>query len=386
MKKYIKKALLLAFIAIGLSSCSTDKVDAVASNNGNFVLKSPTDGSFVLSATTAGDVAFTATWAAADFGYKAATSYKLQMVKASNSFSDDQTQNPSFDLGNFTSAPGGAELQKTLKGREFNSLVLAAGGSAGTAENFKIRIYANVNDQTTSTYHLLSQEATISATPYDAFDEFARIYVPGNYGGNSTFADWDPTNAPKLFSKAGDDKYEGFVWMNNPAPEFKFTYDTTWNNDKGDTTENPNSFTTLVHSGGKNIKPGGAGTYFMTVDWNANTYSVGARQIGIIGAAVPGTGWGSAQYLTFDTNPVSPYYRMYTIDIALNADEFLIRTKDDWSEKMGSLQTATETLQATSANKIKFGGQNMKVPAAGNYKVVLDVRNAANYNLRLIPN
>jgi hypothetical protein len=77
---------------------------------------------------------------------------------------------------------------------------------------------------------------------------------------------------------------------------------------------------------------------------------------------------------------------MFTLDLALTQDEFLIRLKDDWSEKMGTLSGNMETLVANNANGIKIGGGNMKVPAAGNYKIVLDVRNSANYNLRLIPN
>ena len=386
MKNLIKKAFLITFIAAGLSSCTEDSKDPLAKTAADFTLSAPVDGSYVLTATNAGDEAVVVSWTSADFGFKAATDYKLQMVKGSDSFSDDQTLNPSLDLGNFSSVAG-ATFQKSVKVRELNNLVLAANaGGIGTAVSYKIRVYALVNNQQSTSSVILnakSQEGTITATAYDAFDEFARIYVPGNYGGSSTFADWDPTNAAKLFSKAGDEKYEGFVWMNVPAPEFKFTHENTWTNDKGDATD-PNGFTTLAHSG-NNIKPGGPGTYFFTVDWNANTYSVGARQIAIIGQATP-NGWGSPTYLNFDTNPASPYYRMYTLDLPLTQDEFLIRTKDDWSEKMGSMQANTETLQATTANKIKFGGQNMKVPAAGNYKVVLDVRNAANYNLRLIPN
>lgn len=390
MKNIIRKAFLVTFITIGLYSCTEDSKDPVAKESvDDFTMSAPLDGTFVLTAATAGDEAVVLQWESADFGYQAATTYKLQMVKSTDSFSDDQTLNPSISLGNFSSIAG-ATFEKSLKVREFNNLVLAANaGGIGNAVSYKIRIYAVVNNQRASSsinLNAKSQEATVTVTAYDAFDEFARIYVPGNYGGASTFADWSPDNAPKLFSKSGDGKYEGFVWMNNATPAFKFTEDTTWSNDKGDITENPNSFTDIVHSGGKDIKPAdGAGTYFFTVDWAANKYTVGKRQVAMIGQATP-NGWGTPTYLNFDTDPTSPYFRMYTLNLSLTADEFLIRTKDDWSEKMGSLLADPETLTATSPNKVKFGGQNMKVPAAGNYKIVLDLRNSANYNLRLIPN
>ncbi|QBZ97474.1 SusE domain-containing protein [Flavobacterium sangjuense] len=392
MKNIIRKAFLVTFITIGLYSCTEDSKDPVAKESADdFVLSAPLDGTFVLTAATADDEAVVVQWESADFDYPAATNYKLQMVKSTDSFSDDQTLNASISLGNFSSVAG-ASFEKSLKVREFNNLVLAANpGGIGVATSYKIRVYAVVNNQLTSSevnLNAKSQEATVTITAYDAFDEFDRIYVPGNYGAASTYADWAPDNAAKLFSKSGDGKYEGFVWMNNPTPAFKFTEDTTWTNDKGDITENPNSFTDLIHTGGKDIKPAdGAGTYFFTVDWNLNKYTVGKRQVAIIGDATP-NGWGTPTYLNFETDPTSPYFRMYTIDLPLvvGADGFLIRTKDDWSEKLGSLLADTETLQATSPNKIKFGGQNMKVPAAGNYKIVVDLRNSANYNLRLIPN
>ena len=174
--------------------------------------------------------------------------------------------------------------------------------------------------------------------------------------------------------------------MNVASPAFKFTDDQTWTNDKGDISEAPNTFTTLVHTNGKDIKPtGGAGTYFITVDWLKNTYSIAPRQVAVIGAATP-SGWDAATYLNYETNTASPYFRMYTIDLTLKADDILVRLADDWSVKMGSVSGSKETLVVSSANKIKLNGGDMTVPAAGNYKIVLDLRNAANYNLRLIPN
>jgi hypothetical protein len=172
--------------------------------------------------------------------------------------------------------------------------------------------------------------------------------------------------------------------MNNPSPAFKFTPVPDWVNDKGES--NPTGAYSGVLGTASDIKPAdGAGTYFFTVNWPALTYTMAKRQVAMIGQATP-NGWGSPTYMIFDTNPSSPYYRMFTLDLALTQDEFLIRLKDDWSEKMGTLSGNMETLAATNANSIKIGGGNMKVPAAGNYKIVLDVRNCANYNLRLIPN
>jgi len=386
MKSLIKKTFLLAFIAVGIVSCSKDSLDPVGKASEDITLSAPTGGSFSLLAANAGEELFVASWTSADFGYQAATNYKLQMVKGTETFTG--TNIASFDLGNYSSVAG-ATFEKSVTVRQFNALVLAANPSGiGSTETYKIRVVGSIGGQLdTSDNNLpdaVSQEATVTVTAYDAFDEFDRIYVPGNYGGASGFADWTPSNAPKLFSKANDGKYEGFVWMNNPSPEFKFTPVPDWVGDKGE--NNPSGAYSGVLGTASNIKPSdGAGTYFFTVNWPAQTYTMAKRQVAMIGAATP-NGWGTPTYMTFDTNPSSPYYRMFTLDLALTQDEFLIRLKDDWSEKMGTLSGNMETLAATSANAIKIGGGNMKVPSAGNYKIVLDVRNSANYNLRLIPN
>jgi hypothetical protein len=386
MKNFIKKTLLLTFIAVGLLSCSEDSKDPVAKQSENITLSNPTSGSFVLLPTNAGQEAFVASWTSADYNFQAAVNYRLQLVKASASF--DGTNIPSLDLGNFSSIAG-ASFEKSVLVRDFNNLVLAANGGIGVSESYKIRIIGVVigqlNTSDNNLENAISQEASITATAFDAFDEFARIFVPGNFGGASGFANWSPDNAPRLFSKGNDGNYEGFVWMNNANPEFKFTPVPSWTNDKGE--NNPSGAFSGVLGTASNIKPAdGAGTYFFTVNWTALTYTMAKRQVAVIGAAVVGTGWGTPVYMTYDTNPASPYYRMYTLDVQMNADEFLIRLRDDWSEKMGTLSGNMEVLTATNANKIKIGGGNMKVPTAGNYKVVLNIGNSANYNLRLIPN
>ncbi len=362
-------------------SCSDEKLDPQASSS-SINMTSPTGGSFVLTGTTAGNNAFTASWTPAEFGFSSSVTYSLQAVKSTDSFSNSSQ---AIVLGTYSSDADVNE--KAVTQRILNNLLLSAGGSIGTSGSFKLRIIGKPSTQLSSSTNgvsAVSNEVTITATPYDTFDEFQKLYLPGSYGGASTFADWSGAgNSATIFSAGNDGKYEGFVWMNVSSPEFKFNSDPTWSgNDKGESSAD-GSFTGNL--GGSNIKPAdGAGTYFFTVNWPALTYTMAKRQVAIIGQATP-NGWGSPTYLTFDTNPASPYYRMYTLDLALTNDEFLIRLKDDWSVKMGTLSGNTENTTTGGQYKIKLNGGNMKVPAAGNYKVVLDIRNSANYNLRLMP-
>jgi len=381
MKKIFLSLILLAGTITSIVSCSDEKLDPTASSS-TINLSSPTGGSFVLTGSTAGTDSFTAKWTPANFGFSASVTYSLQAVKSTESFSNTSS---AIVLGTMSSNKDINE--KAVTQRILNNLLLSAGGSIGTSGSFKLRVIGKPSTQLASSTNgvsAVSNEVTISATPYDTFDEFQKLYLPGSYGGASTFADWSGAgNSATIFSAGNDGKYEGFVWMNVANPEFKFNSDPTWSgNDKGESSAD-GSFTGNL--GGSNIKPAdGAGTYFFTVNWPSLSYTMGKRQVAIIGAATP-NGWGNPTYLTFDTNPSSPYFRMYTIDLALANDEFLIRLKDDWSVKMGTLSGNTENTTTGGQYKIKLNGGNMKVPSAGNYKVVLDIRNSANYNLRLMP-
>lgn len=383
MKKIFLSLILLAGTLTTVVSCSDEKFDPVASST-TITMTAPTGGTFVLSGPNAGTTAFTANWTPANFGFSAAVTYSLQAVKSSSSFTDTSS---SIVLGTFNSTVDAN--QKDVTQRTLNNLLLSAGGTIGSSEGFKLRIIGKPSTQLASSTNgviAVSNEVSITATPYDTFDEFDRLYVPGNYQGASGYGNsWSPDSpsVAKLFSPGNDGKYEGFVWMNDASPEFKFTPVPAWSGDKGES--NPSGAFSGNLGTASNIKPSdGSGTYFFTVNWPALTYTMSKRQVAIIGAATP-NGWGTPTYMTFDTNPASPYYQMYTINLSLTSDEFLIRLKDDWSVKMGTLSGNTENTTTGGQYKIKLAGGNMKVPAAGNYKVVLDIRNSANYNIRLMP-
>jgi hypothetical protein len=382
MKKIILSLTVLFLSLTGLVSCTDETYDPVATNGENIALSSPTGGNYTLTALNASSDAFTAKWTSSYFGFQAAVRYYLQASKGTGTFSATPGE---VMIGDY-SVSENTSLEKAITNRQLNVALLGAGGSIGTTDSYKIRIVAKLLGQSSnlSDVKAVSNEVTITANPYDTFDEFDRIFVAGNYGAASTYSDWSgnddgSSNSARLYSAANNGQYEGFVWMNVASPEFKFT-NPGWGNHKGV----GSSAGTLASPGSNILLADGAGTYFFTVNWDSNTYSVEKRQVAIIGAATP-SGWGSPTYLTFDTNPSSPYYRMYTMDLSLSADEFLIRLKDDWSVKMGTLSGSTENVTTGGQYKIKLGGGNMKVPTAGNYKVVLDIRNSANYNLRLMP-
>lgn len=83
-----------------------------------------------------------------------------------------------------------------------------------------------------------------------------------------------------------------------------------------------------------------------------------AERWGIIGDATP-TGWGSDTDMKYDCAT-----RTWSITIALTDKEFKFRANDDWPVNLGD---------NGADGSLEPNGANIKVPAAGTYKVTLDV-------------
>ena len=98
------------------------------------------------------------------------------------------------------------DLSKAITNRQLNAALLGAGGAIGTSQAYKVRVVGSPINQSSSTvaaYDVVSNEITITATAFDTFDEFARLYVPGNYQGASGYGNnWSPDSpsVAKLFS------------------------------------------------------------------------------------------------------------------------------------------------------------------------------------------
>lgn len=428
--KTIIKFIALSFTAVTLLlSCNKDEDKATGYVANNYSITSPTNGSaYTLNPNNPGDVAMTIQWSAADFGYDASTSYMLQILKASQSFTTDTPQ--SIFLGTFGEFSNETHSYGISNTALNSKLKAANSGNVGVTETFKMRIYAYPYGQGTSTsanaIRSYSQEVTFTSNIYDPVDEAAKLYVIGNFGAASTFADWDinttgTSNSPIIYSALNNNIYEGFVYMNVASPQFKLANPTTTDlNIKGlgstaftattiagvadpatpfgSATPGTLLATTDVSTGNVITPPAAtASPYFVKIKWDTNQYVVLKRKMSISGSA---TGY-VAKPLTYDSNPASPFYRMYVgTNINLSAGFFYIQVKDNSSsladklERFGlDINTATGTaIQLTTnssspvKNIIKFGGSNFDINQPGTYTIALDLRNSARYNIIAVKN
>lgn len=430
MKKIILSVIFVATLLVSLISCDKDINDNPnASVLGTTKLLSPTNGAtIILNPNTFRAVAMTVKWTSADFGYSASVKYVLEIVKATDNFVSPQVI-PLATYNENTNSTYESAITTTI----LNGKLKAIGATLGTSTSFKMRVYAQPSGQLDTSENGLraySQEVTFTCNVYDPIDETPKLYVMGNFGAASTFADWDinltgTSNSPLIYSPLKDGVYEGFVYMNVAAPQFKFANPTATDLDikglKTQYTQTAISGVSLISTNyfplGNNNNAGeilsttdistgnvitpvssstGIGTYFIKTDWTNNKYIIVKRRIGIGKSNTP------IRYFTFDSNPASPYYRLYTLSTTLNAGDHWIELRPptaivasgaaDKLERMGIDSNSSDLVVTPNAssnikNKLKFtGASNFKVLVPGSYTVVLDLNNSANYNLRIIPN
>lgn len=353
MKKINKIATgFLAIVAfVGFNACSDDDNLIIASPQGGPELRTPASGTaLILNADSAQDVATTLVWDDADYDTQTAVTYDVEIALGGTEFAAP------------VNAGSTNERFLSWTHTQLNDAVIGLGLSPFVAGDVDIRIVSSIGTQ--EAQQQVSEVLTINVTPYTT--SLPKIAVPGDHQG------WDPATAPRLAaSDFGASDYEGYVWLES---EYKFvapddTGNFAWGNtDWGD----DGSFSGVLAEDGEVNVPATPGYYLLQVDTENLTYS--ATQYsnwGLIGSGTP-TGWDSDNDMTYD-----PATQTFSITIDLTADEIKFRANDAWDWNYGD----------TGADgQLNPGGDNIAVPAAGNYTVVLDLSNPREYTYTLTQN
>jgi len=308
-------------------------------------ITSPASGSaVVLTETTANDP-FVVSWTAADFGFRAAATYSVEIDRVGNDFKD------AVVLGTST----GLALNSTIA--KLNTALFSTLALPGETESeVEMRLSVKINPEVDVIY---SDAITLKVTPYTIVVVYPRIFVPGSYQG------WNPGDSTtSIFSAKSNNKYEGYIYFKDDNAKYKYTPAANWDNDYGDQ-DTPNG---TLKVKGKDISIGAAGVYRLNADLNALTHSNLRTDWGLIGDATP-DGWNSDQNMTFD-----PVANKFTITLDLVAGKIKFRANDDWAVNMGD----------DLANKsLEYGGADISVAAAGNYTIDLILSGAVyTYNVK----
>lgn len=331
MKK--SKYILLSFlVGSGIFSCTKDDFGPTAHLNSAAQILSPIPGaSLVLKESEQNDLLPPFTWSAADFGFAAAVTYKLEIDQVGNGFSDPTTL-ASVNKLSFSMTQG-----------DLNSFLLGRGLEGETETAMELRVIASISSDVAP---LISGSLPLTVTPFTTTIVYDQLQVPGSYQG------WDPgNNNTIIYSGKNDGKYEGYLYFQDADTKFKYTRGPSWDTNWGD-----NGPDGSLDPGGTDIAAGAAGLYHLQVNLLALTHTYALTNWGLIGSATP-DGWNSDQDMTYD--PVSG---KVSITLNLVAGEIKFRANDNWDFNYGD----------DGNNKtLDVNGTNIVIAEAGNYTIDL---------------
>ncbi|MDH6253245.1 hypothetical protein M2347_002972 [Chryseobacterium sp. H1D6B] len=367
--KHLFKILTIAFIGFLIVSCDKDEDQAVV-NEVNQGKLSSDKTTVVLSEIIGGDAAINFTWVKPAFSVAIVPAQQLEFGIKGKNFKDSA----GFDAGNdLTASP--------ITHAQLNAIMFNLGAVPDAANQIEVRLKTIAGSA-----FFYSNVITLTVTPYTPNPDlvYPKINVPGGYAGAAGYANWTPANSPNLFSPEKDGKYRGFIHiadLTGEGAQYKFAINEDWPGNKGDDGTN----TGKLKADGSNVLAPAVGTYYLKVDWAGNTYSAVKTDFGIIGDATP-TGWNSDTDFVY--NPATKKYEIASIQL-LSTGVFKFRANDDWIIKFQPA-SADQTLTSGTAVQTYLNAENTvtgdpayKVTAAGNYKIELDLHNAAYYKLTI---
>jgi spore coat protein U-like protein len=334
-----KRFKILAFLAICFialfSSCKKDEIKVLATEGTKPVLTASVNKMDFTESDSA-KKAVDLTWQKSDYGYEAAVAYYLQF-----SFKDSAFKK-------YAEQAMGSALSKSFTVSDFNKLMLSLKFPAGVTDT----VYMRIRSQITPEVFQYSDPIKFVAKPYvsERVINYPLLYMPGAYQG------WSPDGAiiAKLYSANSDKSYEGYVNFPDANNNFKLTPAPKWDNSYGMVSNNGNSGT-MAYNGGSDFAVSGVGYYLFKANTVTNVWSATLNNWGIIGAGA--NGWGDNDDVMFDFDPVK---QTLTKTLMLKKDDIKFRSNHKWDSNIGM--------------NGKYGGDNIKIPVAGLYKVTLDMR------------
>lgn len=297
-------------------------------------------GPLTLLITNEANSAVRFTWNATQYGSFPFT-YAVQMDTVGGQFASPQV----FNVAN--------ALAKDISVGDLNKAALLAGITAGTTKDLEFRVVAFQGTNVIPS--VISNVINLSVSTYNPL---VYLWLPGDYQG------WSPDAAPQVGATPNMNDYEGYANVpTGGSYEFKMTNAPDWNH-----VAYGGSAGVLNTSGGNLVWPGGAGYYFVKANPITLTWSAVKTDWGIIGDATPG-GWDNSTPMVYDAAN-----KVWVINsVALTANSMKFRANNKWDLNLGG-----------NLAGLNYGGDNISVSSAGNYKIVLDLSHPLNYTATII--
>ncbi len=363
---------MLSVLLVGtIVSCeNNDEELFTTSPSSDLQFTSSPASSYILTFDTRLNTAERFTWQGVTFTTPVAVTYQLQAVASGDDFADSE----------LVGSTNSNEIQVTVE--EMNNLALTLGLTPFSQGVISMRIVGSLADANQTP--VISDVINLNVTPYTT--DSPKLFVHGNYADSSGYgANWTPSDPNTPFLQAvefGSTEYEGFIFMSNASPEFKFTP----TNEGFDGAFGAGAAGLLSNDGGAgNLTVPGPGYYYITANTDPNgdgnfddaTWSASTRSWGIIGAATSPTnaaGWDDELNMTYNKDT-----KLWTVELNMVVDEFKFRAQQwDPSTFQFGLKSDGEP------NELSFGGGNLKVNSGGRYRAELNLSNPRNYTYTLV--
>ncbi|WP_262732207.1 SusE domain-containing protein [Gaetbulibacter sp. NE] len=327
MKTTINKVLFVLSLFFVFTSCD-DKEIITLNSDANTVVTLSTN-SVVLTGDTASEEAVTVSWTEPDFGFEAATTYRILMDVSGGDFSNPQT----ISIGNAYS--------RTFLVQELNSRAINLGLEPDMESSIDIIVETRLSEQTTMQSNLV----TLAVTPYSAVLDLSTTW---GVVGSATPNGWDGPDVP-FYQSSTAGVYVAYTTLIDGLVKFRENND--WTNNYGD-----DGADGTLEAGGADI-PVTAGTYKITFNINALTYTLEAYSWGVVGDATP-NGWDGPD-INLEYDPTSDQWRA----LATLTDGLIkFRQNNDWGTNYGD-----DGVDGT----LELNGSDISV-TAGNYLITVN--------------
>lgn len=338
--------LFIALFTLVMASCSVEDVQdrPVIEAKDAPVITAPVSGaSYVVTPSTAENLFERFAWKPANFGGDVVVTYNVEIAK----FADKDFAKPQLVQSSQTN-------NVAVTGTTLNKAAIDLGLTPFVGSNVWARVTAVVGTQKIS-----SDPIEIVITP---FKVAPLIGVVGNHQG------WKLEGLTYPFqlkpSAKGNSDFEGYVYLDGEfkfleaSDDLTFSWDNVAYGDGGSGALDPK---------GGNLSAE-AGYYFIKVDTQKLTYSLVKQDWGIIGDATPGA-WDNSTPMTYDRTT-----HLWTVIANLSAKEMKFRPNNNWPGNLGD---------NGGDGVLELDGANIKVPAAGSYKITLDLSHSRAYTYTL---
>ncbi|HLP35478.1 SusE domain-containing protein [Lacibacter sp.] len=342
MKQIINNVTAILIFSLILLACKKE-INQTVKGDGIAPVVTLSKSALVLSAATATDTVLSISWTKADFDFKAAMNYTVELVNAENTFSSA------------VSISTGANNRLSFLGSQLNEMAIGLGLAQGSAGAINIRIKTFLSDSV-FIYSLVSK---LTITTYQV--EFPALLVRG---GNSWVTPSTRTKGYVLTSPNYDSKYEGYVYFPNAdgwgGDGLKLQVQSTgvqygWGG----------SQTTMTAGSAGNLWFTPSPNYMkVNADINTGTVNFEPVQFFLSGNH---NGWStSATPMTYNAST----HQWVATSVTFNAGDVFVFTSNGNYNISYKVNNDGKLIYAGPPT---WAGNNIPVPGAGTYTVILDM-------------